>query len=98
MGSRTRNSRKELMRLEKTLLMTSICRGIYTLVTRLAFPTMAPRAEPVPTLKNRQAIMATNRLAAKFCSCLKIYLKTKYRTADNSNGLRIDQKKPSKVF
>jgi hypothetical protein len=40
MGSKTRNSRKELIIIERALLRTNICLGINTFVTKLGLPTI----------------------------------------------------------
>ena len=88
----------ELMPEDRLVLRTSICLGIYTLVTRLDLLTIAASDDVVPVRKKRQAIIPTNRLMAKFSSCLNRLLKTKYKTKASNKGLRIDQKKPSVVF
>ena len=86
------------MALDRVVLRTSICLGMYTLVTRLGLLTIAVRDDVVPIRKKRQAIIPTSRLMAKFSSCLNRLLKTKYKTKASNRGLRIDQKKPSVVF
>ena len=98
MGTRIRNSSRELISWDKRLLKTNICLGIYTLVTRLGLPTMELRDDVVPLAKKRHAIMPTSKLMAKFSSWAKTFLNTKNRTMASRNGLRTDQRNPSEVF
>jgi hypothetical protein len=98
MGSKTRNSSKELIKMERALLRTNICLGMNTIVTKLGLPTIEKRDEFVPMEKNRHATRPTRRFAAKFSSCLKKFRKTNHRTIANKKGLRIDQKNPRLVF
>jgi len=76
-GSKAMKANREFMRLVRTLLKTSICRGIYTLVTRPELRTIARSEEELPVAKNCQAITATSMFMAKSCSRPQRFLKTK---------------------